>query len=189
MISLHLEAATPQELHDHMRAFLAGSTVGVVAGPATPNTGSGEVSGTPKRLTAAERKAAEKAEAEAKAAAEAAAKAATPEGKAADQQDAKDETADQPPPVTLTQDSVRGLLGLYVQAYGMAAAQEDGPKIIGYAKISELPNDQKAFAKAVLAIAEAVEKNPHKRDLAGDGIDKAKVAEVTPIVNAAKAVK
>lgn len=182
MISLTLNASSVSELHAQMAALLGTTAPASVQAPQATNDA-------PKRLTAAERKAAEKAEAEAKAAAEAAAKAATQEGKAADQQDAKDETADQPPPVTLTQDSVRGLLGLYVQAYGMAAAQEDGPKIIGYAKISEIPSDQKSFAKAVLAIAEAVEKNPHKRDLAGDGIDKAKVAEVTPIVAAAKAVK
>lgn len=185
MISLHIEAATPGELHQQLAALLAGTAI---AGAPAPSTGNGETPPAPKKQTAAERKQAEKEAAAAAAAAEAATKAAAPEAKEAAAQDAKDEAADQPAPITLTQDSVRAMLGLYVQAFGMTAAQEDGPKVIGFAKISEMPSEQKVLAKAVLAIAEAVEKNPYKRDLAGDGIDKAKVAELKPTVDAAKAV-
>lgn len=109
-----------------------------------------------------------------------------------EKQDAKDEAADtaaqQPKPMVLTHDSVRSLLGGYVQAFGMAAAQEDGPKLIGIAKISEIPDDQKALAKAVIAIATGIEKNPHKRTLEGDGIEAEKMAEMKPIVQHAQKV-
>lgn len=182
MISITINADTAGELQSQLQLLLAG-----IGGLAPVPQAANEPA--PRRQTAAERKAAEKAEAEAKAAAEAAAKAATPEGKAADTQDAKDEAKDQPAAVTLNHDSVRSMLGLYVQAYGMTAAQEDGPKIIGGGKISELPTDQPALAKAVLAIVNAVETNPYKRTIAGDGIDAAKVAELKPIVDAARAVK
>lgn len=187
MISITFNADTPGELQQQMAQLLAGTAiVGSTAALNQPNTGNGEM---PKRPTAAEKKAAEQAAKEAAVAAEAAAKAVTLAAKETAQQDAKDEAADQPAAVTLTQDSVRAMLGLYVQAFGMAAAQEDGPKVIGHAKISEIPTDQPTLALAVLAIANAVEKNPHKRDLAGDGIDAAKVAELKPIVDAARAVK
>lgn len=109
-----------------------------------------------------------------------------------DKQDAKDEAADTkaaaPESVKLSHDSVRTMLGGYVQAYGMAAAQEDGTKIIEVPKISDLKDDQAVLAKAVVAVDLAIEKNPYKREIAGDGITKEKLAELKPLVVAAKAV-
>lgn len=118
---------------------------------------------------------------------------ADPATSATDQvQDAKDEAADtkaaEPEPYKFSHDSVRAVLGGYVQAYGMAAAQEDGAKLLGFAKVSEVPDDQKALAKAVLDLAKGIETNPHKRDPSGDGITKEKIAELNPIVLAAQKV-
>ncbi|WP_316397303.1 hypothetical protein [Bradyrhizobium sp. 33ap4] len=151
----------------------------------------------PKRMTAAEKKAAEKAakEAELVAAKEAAAAAEAakqPDPETA-KQDAKDEAADtkaaEPEAVKLTHDSVRAVMSGYVQMYGMEAAQADVPGILGVAKVSELKDDQAALAKAILALAGAIEKPPTARNMAGDGISPEKIAEIKPLVVAAKAVK
>lgn len=70
---------------------------------------------------------------------------------------------------TLTHDDVRNALGAYVKAYGMPAAQEDGPAVItlmfgeGKAKVSDIPNTQEALAKAVAGIKEMTTKNPYSR--------------------------
>lgn len=150
------------------------------------------------RPTASQRKAAEKA---AKEAAEAAAKAAqqaisTGEERVdpeADKQDAKDEAAETAKekaadPVKLTHDDVKKMLGVYVQMYGMEAAQADGEGFIGCKKISEIPDTQAALAAAVLGIANGIEKNPKSRDVAGE-LDPEKLAALKPVVAAAKAVK
>jgi hypothetical protein len=112
---------------------------------------------------------------------------------AADKQDAKDEAAEAkaaaPEPIKLNHDSVRKMLGGYVMAFGMEAAQADGVSLIGTAKISDLADDQAVFAKAVIAIANGIEKNPNKREIAGDGITAEKLAELKPFVAAALAVK
>jgi hypothetical protein len=92
-----------------------------------------------------------------------------------DQQDAADEAAetaagkDAEKPLTL--DDVRAALGKYVKAYGMAAAQEDGPilikKVLGdesKSKISDLPDDQAVLAKAIAGVDEMLEKNPFRRE-------------------------
>lgn len=69
----------------------------------------------------------------------------------------------------LTHDDVRNALGKYVKAYGMAAAQEDGPKVItmmfgeGKAKVSDVPDTQEDLAKAVAGIEEMLQKNPFNR--------------------------
>ncbi len=149
------------------------------------------------------RKAREKAaEAAAKAAAEAAAKEKAAQNianggehtdPAVEKQDAADEAADAkaatPEPIRFNHDTVRKMLGGYVQAYGMEAAQTDGAKLIEIAKISDLADDQKVFAKAIIAIASGIEKNPYSREIAGDGITAEKLAELKPIVQAAMAVK
>jgi len=203
MIEVKFSNESVGELQGEMDVLLRGYSrhSGPATGEATSgSTASGSTASTTTepRLTAAQKKAAEKAAAEAgrKAAAEFAATAqgiSTGEERidpAADAQDAKDEAAEKPPePVKLTHDSVRGVLGGYVQAFGMAAAQEDGSKLIAIAKISEIPDNQAALAKAVIAIANGIEKNPYKRDLAGDGITAEKLAELKPIVAAAVAVK
>jgi hypothetical protein len=110
---------------------------------------------------------------------------------AAEAQDAKDEAADTAAtkPVDLTHDDVKKMLGGYVQAYGMEAAQADGVGFIGAPKISEISNTQQALAKAIIGIAQGIEKNPNKRDIAGDGLTGEKTAELKVIVQAAMAVK
>ncbi|MDI1263908.1 MAG: hypothetical protein PS018_11685 [bacterium] len=171
-----------------MAALLAGTAIVGALGAAQTGAQIGGETPAPKRMTAAEKRAAEQA---AKEAAEAAEKANQPEQQAAAAQDAKDEIADEKPAETealkLNHDSVRKMLGGYVMAYGMEAAQEDGTKIIGAPKISDLADDQKVLGAAVIAIATAIEKNPHKRELAGDGITKEKTAELKPFVVAALA--
>lgn len=142
------------------------------------------------RMTAAQKKAAEKA------AKEAAVQQAISTGEertdpAADKQDAADEKAETAAtkPVDLTHDDVKKMLGGYVMAYGMEAAQADGVSMIGAPKISEIPSTQAALAAAVLGIATAINSNPHKRDLNGDGLSAEKTAELKVIVQAAQAVK
>lgn len=130
----------------------------------------------------------------AEAAAEAKANISTGEERsdpAVDAQDAADEKAETAAtkPVDLTHDDVKKMLGGYVQAYGMAAAQEDGVGFIGAPKISEIPNTQAALSAAVIGIAKAIETNPKKRDIAGDGLTPEKTAELKVIVTAALAVK
>ena len=69
----------------------------------------------------------------------------------------------------LTHDDVRSALGAYVKAYGMAAAQEDGPKVIalmfgaGSSKVSDIPDTPEALAKAVAGVEEMTRKNPYER--------------------------
>jgi hypothetical protein len=142
------------------------------------------------KLTAAQKKAAEKT------AAAAIAQQAIQTGEertdpAADKQDAADEAADTAAAKTvdLTHDDVKKLLGGYVMAYGMEAAQADGTGFIGAAKISEIPNTQAALAAAVIGIAKGINGNPNKRELNGDGLSAEKTAELKAIVAAAMAVK
>jgi len=69
----------------------------------------------------------------------------------------------------LTHDDVRNALGAYVKAYGMPAAQTDGPAVItlmfgeGKAKVSDIPDTQEDLAKAVAGIKEMTTKNPYSR--------------------------
>lgn len=110
---------------------------------------------------------------------------------AVDAQDAADEKADTAAtkPVDLTHDDVKKLLGGYVMAYGMEAAQADGTGFIGAPKISEIPDTQAALAKAIIGIAKGINGNPNKRELNGDGLSAEKTAELKVIVTAAMAVK
>lgn len=96
-----------------------------------------------------------------------------PEPEAIQEQDAADEAAEsaaaKAEDPSLTLDDVRSAMGKYVTAYGMAAAQEDGPKLFqlafgpGIVKMSQIPPTQEALKKAVAATAEMIEKNPYKR--------------------------
>lgn len=87
-------------------------------------------------------------------------------------QDAADEKAeaDVTSNGNLTLDDVRGALKDYVGAYGMAAAQEDGPKVFALLfgdtckKVSDIPEDQAALGKAVSGVREMLTKNPYKRE-------------------------
>lgn len=95
-----------------------------------------------------------------------------PEDDAATQaQDAADEQAEAaasaPDDKPATLDDIRNALGDYVKLFGMAAAQEDGPKVIslvcgdGVTQISKIPDDK--VAKALAGVKEMIEKNPFKR--------------------------
>lgn len=91
-------------------------------------------------------------------------------------QDAADEAAETAAEKTdtLTLGDVRKALGDYVKAYGMEAAQADGPvliaKVLGVAvdsekpkKISDLGDDQALIKRAVEGVAEMIAKNPFNR--------------------------
>ncbi|WP_439392596.1 hypothetical protein ACRQ5Q_24555 [Bradyrhizobium sp. PMVTL-01] len=189
-INLHLEANSVGELHAQLREMLGSTAIATVTSPPiAPDQP--EKTETTKRQTAAEKKAAEKAAKEAAEAAAAEAAAKTPEKVEEAKQDVKDEAAEQkaPEPMKLNHDHVRTMLGGYVQAYGMANAQADGADMIGFAKISEIPDDQAKLAAAVIGIATAIEKNPKNRDIEGDGITAEKIVQLKLIVDAAKAAK
>jgi hypothetical protein len=92
------------------------------------------------------------------------------------EQDAEDEAAETAAsaPGNLTLDDVRNALSKYVKAYGMEAAQADGPiliaKVLGRehdpekpCKISDLGDDQALIERAIGGVAEMLEKNPFKR--------------------------
>ena len=87
-------------------------------------------------------------------------------------QDAADEAAEAETTKTadLTHDDVRAALKKYLDAYGTAAAMEDGPKVLKMlfgdtaAKVSDVPGDQDSLAKAIAGIDEMLTKNPFKRE-------------------------
>jgi hypothetical protein len=108
-----------------------------------------------------------------------------------DAQDAKDEAADTAAAKTvdLTHDDVKKLLGGYVMAYGMEAAQADGAAFLGAPKLSEIPNTQVALAAAIIGIAKGINNNPNERELNGDGLSAEKTAELEALVTAAMVVK
>lgn len=56
---------------------------------------------------------------------------------------------------------MRNAGGDYARIYGMPAAQEDGPKIIGHAAFSKVPDDE--IEKATRALRAAIESNPYGR--------------------------
>lgn len=85
------------------------------------------------------------------------------------EQDAADEQAevDANSATKPTLDDIRNALGKYVKAYGLGAAQEDGPKLItlvcgeGKVKVSDVPEDK---IEAVIAgVEEMIAKNPYQR--------------------------
>lgn len=87
-------------------------------------------------------------------------------------QDAEDEAAEAAAhaTTTLTHDDVRAALKKYVDAYGMPAAMEDGPKVFkmlfgdNAVKVSDVPTDQASLQKAIDGIGEMLAKNPFKRE-------------------------
>ncbi len=58
---------------------------------------------------------------------------------------------------TFTRDDVREWLGKYAEKFGMATAQKEGPSLLGAPKLSEIPDDPAAFAKAVTNLQAAIE--------------------------------
>lgn len=124
----------------------------------------------------AEDEAADKADAEAAAAEEKPAistgeERIDPTSEADAAQDAADEQAEveQTATAKLTHDDVRAALKKYLDAYGTAAAMEDGPKVLtmlfgeGKVKVSDVPEDQEALQKAIAGIEEMTAKNPFSR--------------------------
>jgi hypothetical protein len=92
---------------------------------------------------------------------------------AQDEADEKAETeAARDPEKPLTLDDVRGALGAYVKAYGMDAAQADGPKVLKLVcgenclKMSDIPDDQAKLKGVVDGINEMILKNPFERSAA-----------------------
>jgi hypothetical protein len=89
-------------------------------------------------------------------------------------QDAADEAAETAAATggKATLDDVRNALGKYVARFGMAAAQEDGPKVItmvcgdGHVKMSDIPDDPAIVAKVRDGVLEMLEKNPFQRKAA-----------------------
>lgn len=86
---------------------------------------------------------------------------------AVEEQDKADEAAEteaakaeQP---KLTHDDVRKALKGYLDTFGMAAAQEDCPKIMGFAKASDVPDDQAKLAEAIEKLTKAAAENPFSR--------------------------
>lgn len=88
-------------------------------------------------------------------------------------QDAADEAAEAETakPATLTHDDVRAALKGYLDAFGTAAAMEDGPKVLkmlfgdGASKVSDVPDDQASLAKAIAGVKEMLVKNPFAREV------------------------
>jgi hypothetical protein len=86
-------------------------------------------------------------------------------------QDAADEAAEVEATKApeLTHDDVRAALKKYVDAYGMPAAMEDGPKVFKMlfgdkaVKVSDVPTDQASLRQAIDGIGEMTRKNPFSR--------------------------
>lgn len=90
---------------------------------------------------------------------------AAPEPAAENPQDIFDE---QPAPAApKTRDDVKMAMTQYVTAFGMAAAQSDLPTVMGYKKLSDVPDDAAAFAAVISKIEAAVRDNPHGRAKVG----------------------
>ncbi|CDZ55042.1 hypothetical protein [Neorhizobium galegae] len=98
------------------------------------------------------------------------------ETQAQDEADEKAEVdANREPEKPLTRDDVKAAMTKYLQTYGMAATQEDGPRLIAEVlgappkgeeawKLSLVPEDnQQGLAKLVSAFAQATSSNPYKR--------------------------
>lgn len=187
MISVTIDGANAAELHAELRALLAGDANRI--SPTAADVAKLEAPGgaQEKRPSGRTRAAA----ADKAAAAQAISTGEERVDPEADKHDAADEAAEsaKTKPADLTHDDVKKLLGGYVQAYGMEAAQADGVDFIFAPKISEIPNTQAALAKAIIGIASAINSNPKKRELNGDGLSAEKLAELKPIVQAAQAVK
>jgi hypothetical protein len=196
MIRVELHNESIEALHDDLRQLLAGASVGTIAAVANTGVSGGANSGGNAEATG-RRPSGRTRAGVAAAAALATEKPNISTGEEridpeADKQDAADEASDSAKakaaePTKLTHDDVKKMLGGYVMAYGMEAAQADGVGFIGAPKLSSIPDTQADLAKAILGIAAGIEKNPNKREIAGDGITAEKLAELKPVVAAAVA--
>lgn len=91
-----------------------------------------------------------------------------PQDEADEQAEADAHKADKAP--KLTHDDVRKAIGKYVEAYGIAACQQDGAALLttlsgpGKNKVTDIPDTQEALAAAVAAFEDMLAKNPHGRE-------------------------
>lgn len=167
-VTIHIEAASAGEARAEMQALLAGTVTSVwrvspavpvesvIAKPADEPAAAPEAPAAPEAKAPAKRGRPPKADAPA-AAVETAAAAPAPEEAA---QDFLDETPAKTKPAT--RDDVRNAMMDYSAKYGMPAAQADGPKILGFPKLSAIP-DTADFASLVAAMKRATETNPYDR--------------------------
>lgn len=75
--------------------------------------------------------------------------------------EAEAEEAKVDPAEVFDRNVMRNAGGEYAKLYGMAAAQEDGPKIIGYPAFSKVPDEE--IEKATRALRAAIAENPYGR--------------------------
>jgi hypothetical protein len=86
-----------------------------------------------------------------------------PAEEAQDEADEAEESAAAAPAEEVTHDTIRQALGQYGKVYGMPAVMEDGPKLIEFPKVSDIPDDQDALQAALGRIMQGIEQNPFKR--------------------------
>lgn len=86
-----------------------------------------------------------------------------PADEAQDEADEAEESAAVAPAEEVTHDTIRQALGQYGKVYGMPAVMEDGPKLIEFPKVSDIPDDQDALQAALGRIMQGIEQNPFKR--------------------------
>lgn len=90
-------------------------------------------------------------------------------------QDEADEAAESVVSTTpASRDGVRAALGKYVQKFGAVAVEADAPALfklvfpdVSVSRISEIPDTEEAFAKAIAGIEEMLAKNPYNRTPVG----------------------
>lgn len=98
----------------------------------------------------------------------------TPASAETEAQDRADEQAEQKQAAgaVLTHDDLRTAINDYVVAYGIDAAQADGPLLLKglfgdlVVKISDVPNDQESLKLAITGAKAMLQNNPYKRTLA-----------------------
>lgn len=56
-----------------------------------------------------------------------------------------------------TREDVREMMAKCVEKFGMAWMQKEGPKMLGAGKLSEIPDEPAAFAKAIMNLSEALD--------------------------------
>lgn len=87
-----------------------------------------------------------------------------PAEEAQDEADEAEESASQQARMEdVTHDTIRQALGQYAKIYGMPAVMEDGPKMIKFPKVSDIPDEQDALRAALAGIKQGIEANPFGR--------------------------
>jgi len=160
-ISLHIEAESPGEFQQILQGLGDLANAGTAA--AVQNTALTTEAAEPTKPTTRSRSTAKKVEKEVPESSESA------ETTAKDDKDEKAETKGKAK--KLTHDDARQELNKYVKRYGLEAAQEDGPKVIGlvfkgkgYETIKECPDDQESLEALIAGFEELLTKNPFNRE-------------------------